>query len=280
MSSVLASVLMGLLILPAFAQAPSGKGVNFYSLVNEVELGQQAAASLARTLPIVHEPKLDAYIASLTSKLAGYADPQFVFSVTVYEDRRPVPAQAITMAMPRDAWQGPAREPVALAGGLLFVPLSLLASAQNEAVFAFQLAHAMAHIGLRHSTKLATREGLLNISSANLKAQSASLRVDAANQQTMSLAQLAVTRQFELQADIVATGIVAGAGFDPEAVVRYLERQATPAGGQMSRIFSAHPTSDKRVEAIRAVLITLSARVYTAGSGEFEETKAWAATTR
>ena len=35
-------------------------------------------------------------------------------------------------------------------GGPILVPMGLLAGAENEAEFAFQLSHAMAHIALRH----------------------------------------------------------------------------------------------------------------------------------
>src|SRR5258708_24734634 len=128
------------LALSASAQAPSSKGVNFYSLNREISLGEQEAADLALTLPIVHEAKLDAYVAKLGSELAKNTDRTFVYSFTVSEDRKPLGVQSNKMATPMDAFRGKATEPVALPGGPIFVPLSLLANAQNEVEFAFQLA--------------------------------------------------------------------------------------------------------------------------------------------
>ena len=285
MNSVAASVLMGLLVLPAYAQEPSAKGVNFYSLESEIQLGQEAAATLMRMLPIVHEPKLDAYLAKLTAELAKYASPQFAYSFTVYEDRKPLGLQwvALTTAfrMPADAFQGLAAEPVAFAGGPILVPLSLLADAPDEAEFAFQLAHAMAHIALRHSTRQATRQELQNIAAVALKVESdhtlAGAAILTSERVAVQLGMLTFARQSELQADTVATGIVAAAGYDPEAAVRYLEGQPPADGAKPPRVFSAHPTVDRRVAAVRAALEKLPARGYAAGTGEFDEVKALAA---
>jgi predicted Zn-dependent protease len=283
MNSVAASVLMGLLVLPAFAQGPSAKGVNFYSLTREVQIGQEVAATLARTLPVVHEPKVDAYLAKLTAELAKYAGPQFAYSFTVYEDRKPLGLQWVAMAMPADAFQGPAAEPVALAGGPILVPLSLLADAPGEAAFAFQLAHAMAHVALRHATRQATRQEILNIGTAALQTQKVSAPAAAVIFSTqplaMELGMLTMARAFEREADLVAAGIVAEAGYDPETVVAWLEGQP-PAGARPSRVFSAHPTTGRRVETVRARIEKLPSRVYAAATGDFDEVKALAASVR
>ena len=283
MNSAAASVLMGLLVLPAHAQEPSAKGVNFYSLAREVQIGQEVAATLVRTLPIVHEPKVDAYLAKFTAELAKYSDPQFAYSFTVYEDRKPLGLQWIAMAMPADAFDGPAAEPMALAGGPVLVPLSLLADAPDEAAFAFQLAHAMAHVALRHATRLATRQEILNIATVALETRKVSAPAAAVIFSTQPLAMelglLTSVRAFEREADMVATGIVADAGYDPETVVAYLEGHP-PAGTRPSRVFSAHPTMDRRVETVRARIERLPSRVYAAASGEFDEVKALAASVR
>jgi predicted Zn-dependent protease len=282
---------MGLLALSAHAQEPSAKGVNFYSLEREVQIGQEEAAILARTLPIVHEPKVDAYLANLTAELAKYADPRFAYSFTVYEDRKPlggplwVPMATVpAFRLPADAFQGRAAEPVALAGGTILVPLSLLADAPDEAALAFQLAHAMAHVALRHSTRQATRQELLNIASATLHAQNvsgvAAVAIRSSQPVAMELGLLAFVRQFELEADTVATGIVAEAGYDPGTVAAYLEGQPPADGPRPSRVFSAHPTAGRRAETVRARMEKLPARVYAAETGGFEEVKALAANVR
>src|SRR5258708_6418801 len=272
MKCITVSLLAWSLALAAFAQAPSSKGVNFYSLNREVSLGEQELADLARTLPVVHEAKLDAYIAKLGSELAKNADRTFVYSFTVYEDRKPLGVQSNKMATPMDAFRGKATEPAALPGGPIFVPLSLLANAQNEAEFAFQLAHAMAHVALRHSTRQATRGEIANLANVPLK-------VDQAGNQMMQIGFATLTRRFELDADTVAIGILAAAGYDPEAAVRYLGRP-TVNSTQMSEIFSVHPTSARRLQAVNAARVELSSRLYSAATGDFDDIHAVAASIR
>ncbi|SRR5216684_4090559 len=272
MKRITVSLLAWSLALSASAQAPSSKGVNFYSLNREVSLGEQELADLARALPVVHEAKLDAYIAKLGSELAKNADRTFVYSFTVYEDRKPLGLQPNEMATPMDAFRGKATEPVALPGGPIFVPLSLLANAQNEAEFAFQLAHAMAHIALRHSTRQATRGEIANLANIPVKG-------DQAADQVMQIGFATFTRHFELEADTVAIGILAAAGYDPEAAVRYLGRP-TVNSTQMSEIFSAHPTSARRLQTVNAARAGLPSRIYSAATGEFDEIHTLAASIR
>jgi predicted Zn-dependent protease len=72
--------------LAASAQAPSSKGLNFYSIEKEIEIGKQVAANLEKSLPIVHEPRLDAYIARLGANLAEHADQGFAYRFQFYDD--------------------------------------------------------------------------------------------------------------------------------------------------------------------------------------------------
>jgi predicted Zn-dependent protease len=289
MNVMAAVLLLGSLAVMASAQEPSAKGVNqepkldayieqsakglnFYSLERERELGRWAAANLERALPIVHEPKLDAYIAGLGATLATYAKSPFTYTFTVYEDRRPgtEPAGAGAV-MPMDAFQGRAGEPVAVAGGPIFIPLSLLAAAPNEAVFAFQLAHAMAHIALRHATKQATRTELMGLDASRAQNTAVAYRRTTA----VPLGVLAFSRAFEREADYVALRIVTQAGYSPEAMAAYLSGLPAPEKGV--GVFSARPTSVERSKAIRAKFESLPAATYTAATGGFAEASAIAA---
>jgi len=274
---------LGSLAVTAWAQDPkldaliaqSAKGINYYSVQRERELGRSAAAGLERVLPIVHEPKLDAYMAQLGATLAKNATTPFTYTFTVYDDRKPGngpwtagsmrPADA-SAALPMDAFQGLAGEPLAVAGGPIFIPLSLLAAAPNESEFAFQLAHAMAHIALRHATKLATRTDLMGLDLS--RAQNVAL-ADRRDSGATPLNMLAFSRAFERQADYVALRIVSLAGYSPESMAEYLSGQ--PAIEKFA--FSAHPAPGERAKAIRHELAKLPAAVYGAATGGFDEAR-------
>jgi len=272
MTSITASVFMWSLALSASAQAPSSKGVNFYSLDREVNIGQQELSDLVVTLPIVHEAKLDAYVAQLGSELAKNADRTFAYSFTVYEDRKPVSVQRVSIAIPANVFQGQAKEPATLPGGPILVPLSLLANAQSKAEFAFQLAHATAHIASRHSTRQATRREIANLADNPLKGTQARI-------QTTQIGFAKSARDYELEADRIAIGILAAAGYNPEAVAEYLER-STANSNKISEAFSAHPTSTARLQAVNAARAGLPSRIYTAATGDFDEIHALAASIR
>jgi len=260
--------------------AQSAKGLNFYSLERERELGRRSAADLERALPIVHEPKLDAYIAQIGAALAKYANTPFTYTFTVYEDRRPgKEAQKADLtrpagagaAMPMDAFQGQAGEPVAVAGGPIFIPLSLLAAAPNEAVFAFQLAHAMAHIALRHTTKQATRTELMGLDASGAQSTAVADR----RPTSFPMGMLQFSRAFEREADYVALLIVSQAAYSPESMAAYLSGQPVPE--RAAAVFSVHPPPGERSKAIRTKFESLPAATYTAATGGFAEARALAA---
>jgi len=254
-----------LFALPAFAQT-AAKGVNLYSIESDIAIGREEALRLTSALPVVHDPKLDEYCSRLMGELARHADSRFAYSFVVYEDRRPSAPVWVAMQMPLDAFSARPREPVALAGGPIFIPISLIASAPDEATLAFHLAHAVAHVSLRHSTRLATREELMDLAAVPLtQVQSASgAVVQVSTQVARQTAVLSMARQFERAADTLATGIMAEAGYDPAKALASLEGQGTPE-------------ARRRMETVLAKRDSLPEAVYGADTGAFEEIKALAA---
>jgi predicted Zn-dependent protease len=262
MKALAGCALAGALAVAAWGQDAAAKGVNFYSLDREAQLGREAAGNLSRTLPMVADGRLDAYLARLAAALGRNGDGRFSYSFTVYENRQPAAVGRVPLAMPVDAFQGPAREPVAVAGGPILVPLGLLADARSEAEFAFLLAHAMAHIALRHGTRLATR---LELSRVGLTA-AGSMGPDTFKQidQSQQAELLTLARALEAAADAAAVAKMAAAGYDPQAAIGVLER--LPA-----------PDNAPRLEAARAAMGKLPALPYSADTGEFAAMKSLAA---
>lgn len=256
MKSLALTLLLGSLLC---AQEPSSKGVNFYSLAKEQELGRNQAAKLQGTLTVVHEAALDAYVAKLATALSPNAKSPFRFTFTIYEDRRGGER---------------AGEPIALPGGPIFVPLSLLAEAPNEAVLAFQLAQAMAHIASRHATRLATKTELMQISLETAPNADLSDR----QAQAIPMGALAFQRAAGREADFLAVQIVARVGYNPAAMAAWLDGQPAP---RERAVLSAHVPPAERAKAIRAEIEKiLPDAVYTASTGSFAEAQALAAAVR
>lgn len=276
-----AVLLLGALALTALAQDPSPHD-NFYSLENERKFGESTASSLERMLTIVREPKLDAYVAKLSDALVKHVDSPFQYGFTLYEDRRrnvlPLaagPAGTLPL-MPIDAFQCVlATEPVAIAGGPIFVPLSLLANSPNEAVFVFQLAHAMAHVADRHATKFMTRTDVIARGfrpewEPTIQVQNATCG------QAYKLPMTAVTLlgDFERRADSEAVVVISQAGYSPEAIAAYFAALRAP--NSAARAFSTHPPPKQRAKSIRDEFAKLPAATYDAATGGFDQAKALA----
>ncbi len=247
-------------LLPVYAQQRTPQAMNFYSIEKEASDGRQAAATLRSGLSILRQPRLDAYLTNLIASLSKQSPGPFSYSVAVYGGV--AQSAAPQLVMPADALQYGATEPISVAGGAIFVPISLVADAPNEAVLAFQLAHAMAHISLRHATRLATRAEAARAGGP---------------QPAPRFAFLSFARELELEADAAAVRTMAAIGYDPAQVVAYLQK-LPPAGNEgMSTAFSAHPTTAERLEAIRNEIEKLPARRYEAGTDEFEPVRRLAA---
>jgi predicted Zn-dependent protease len=253
------------------AQQRAAQGVNFYSIDREIALGQQLAAGVAAKMTVVHDPALDAYVAKLGKTIAAQADGHFPYTFTIFDDRKPWVGSAAGFATPADRQTS---EPTAFAGGPIFIPLSLLSNAPNEETFAFELAHAVSHVALRHATRNATKTDLMQAGTdtvvRTLPASTASETVQNGVELGVPLAQLAFARANELEADYMATGILANVGYDPLAVIPCLEAQLTP----QPKVLSPWPASERRVNTIKAALEKLPAHPYAANTGEFEAMKA------
>jgi predicted Zn-dependent protease len=107
-----------------------GQGVNFYSKEKEAALGVGLAEDARRQTTKLDNPEVQAYVERVGRRLAAHLpDTSLTFTIAVITDDR----------------GGPTHEPIAIPGGYLFVPTSLILAAQNEAEFAGMLSHAMIH---------------------------------------------------------------------------------------------------------------------------------------
>ncbi|HEY1495328.1 MAG TPA: M48 family metalloprotease, partial [Candidatus Solibacter sp.] len=159
-------------------------------------------------------------------------------------------------------------EPVAFPGGTVFVPTSLIRAARSEDELAGMIAHAIAHIAARHGTKLATRGEIMDQATIPLIYMSGwtgyAMRQGAAIAVPLGFVKL--QRQFERQADALAVQTMAAAGYDPQALVNYMER-VLPADVAPPSPMSALPGHDARLEALRKAVESVPAQVYPAHDG-------------
>jgi predicted Zn-dependent protease len=154
-------------------------------------------------------------------------------------------------------------EVAAIPGGFLFVPTSLILAAKDEDELAGMLAHAIAHVASRDGTRQATRAELVNMASVPLIFTGGWTGYAVREGQSLAipLGMLQIWRKCELNADRLAARKMAAAGYDPAALARYIERVQAPDEMQ-PKMWSSLPQRSQRVEAIRAVIGDLPAKVY------------------
>ncbi|MGA3098387.1 MAG: M48 family metalloprotease [Bryobacteraceae bacterium] len=244
------------------AQQPVGAGLNFYSLQKEAALGEQMAGEVRAQATVLDSATAQDYLKRLGQRIAA---------------QLPGPKWAYSFTLVANDEGGSTHEPMALPAGYIFVPAGLVLAARDEGELAGMMAHAMAHASERDWTRQATRGELMNIS-MTAASQSAGqsgvngMTADSLRRSTglqMPAQMLTMARRSHLAADTVAAKAMAGAGFDPEALVRYLDREQRDRPGTMAATFSEMPERDARLAALRAAIKGLRASAYAPPNPEF-----------
>jgi predicted Zn-dependent protease len=208
------------LIFAALLPAQEPPTANAYSLEKEGALGKQLAGDMRQRSTPIDNPVVQDYVERLGRRIAAQisnARFPFTFSV-ILED------------------QCSAHEPAVLPAGYLFVPAALFTAAQDEAEFAGMLAHAMQHVVQRHGTRQATRGVLVNYATVPLIFMGGA--AGCTHKMAIPSRFLELQRKDELEADALAVRSMAQSGFDPKAMVRYLERvqEADTRSGPEARV--------------------------------------------
>lgn len=224
------------------AHPQPGKGINRYSIAEEVSVGKQMARQFrADTTPLANAAVGD-YVnrvgAALADQLPGFWPYRF--------------------EVIRENAGGPTLEPVAFPGGPIFISAELIATARSEAEFASMLAHAMVHVAERDWTRSATRGDLLRTGGQPPPPGAAA---------PVPLGMIQFQYSCELHADYLAVHATAAAGYDPEGLATYLER-VQPLNGAVAKAFDPMPPRAQRVKFARNAIAKLPARTYQSG-GEF-----------
>jgi beta-barrel assembly-enhancing protease len=215
-----------------------------YSKEKEALLGAQIAKEVRRETTILENDGARDYVRRLGSLLVSHVPgdaPAFIFDVIVNNGP---PSQI--------------HEPVWIPGGYVFVRAGLFLAARDEAEFAGMLAHAIAHVAQRHGRGTAT-PNQVNLTSIPL-IFTGSWTVTG-HDTIVPVGFLKFARAWELAADKLAVQIMATAGYDPAALLRYIDRmQVDPT--EPRRAYSAMPLREERLTALQESVSALPPRTF------------------
>src|SRR6185503_18397179 len=149
----------------------------------------------------------------------------------------------------------------ALPGGPMFVNRGMFDAAAKEGEVVGVMAHELSHVLLRHGTANVSKSQnpLLQIGQiasaigGAVVGGAAGSAIQQGGQFGLGTLMLRYSRDFEKQADILGSQIMARAGYDPRALARMFEtiqKEAQSSGGSGPQWLSSHPDPGNRTQYI------------------------------
>src|SRR3954470_11077366 len=219
---------------------------NKYTPKQDVELGREAAAEVRQQYPIIKEERIAVYLTKLGDRLVAAAPPELNESVYEYSFT-PVNLKEINA--------------FALPGGPMFVHRGMFDAAASEAEVAGVMAHELSHVLLRHGTANATKAEnpwlalgqLAGAVGGAVVGGAAGSAIAQGSQFGLGTILLRYSRDFEKQADLMGSQIMARAGYDPRALAHMFEtiaKAAAASGSGAPQWLSSHPDPGNRTQYI------------------------------
>ena len=239
-----------------------GKGLDFYSLEREIALGKQLAQEVDKSAKFITDPVVTEYVNRVGQNLVRNSDARVPFTIKVIDSD-------VVNAF-------------ALPGGFFYVNSGLILHADEESELAGVMAHEIAHVCARHGTKQATKGEIINLASIPAMIFIPYTWAGYAIYQGMNFAIpltfLKFSRDEEREADYLGIQYMYKAGYDPNSLVSFFEKVETDEKkepGTIPKVFSTHPPTPDRIEAIQKEIATiLPARdQYIVSTSEFDTVK-------
>lgn len=226
-----------------FSLATHQQEYTFTSTEKEVAMGRRIARHVMEEVTLVADEPLQERVRSIGQRLAAVCDRQeLVYTFAVVEDE--------------------GVNAFSLPGGYVFIHDGLIKKTANDDELAGVIAHEIAHIAARHAIK--RYEGALGAQIAQLAAL-ATRQGHAGQGMGIALQsmQLAYARQDEREADQLGVKYMKAAGFDPKAMLTFLEtlhdldRQKPrylPRGVVRPHYALTHPYVPERLRTVKEAL--------------------------
>ena len=236
-----------------------GKGLDFYSLSKETELGREMAAEVEAGAKLVRDPVVTEYVNRVGQNLVRNSDAIVPFTIKVLDND-----EVNAFALP---------------GGFFYVNSGLILAADNEAELAGVMAHEIAHVAARHATKNATKSQIFNLVSIPLIFVGGPAGYAA--RQVLGLAlpmsMLKFSRDAEREADMLGLEYQYASGYDPQEFVRFFEKLKLDKKktNVFAKAFATHPMTQDRIKrAQKEITDYLPAREdYIVDTSEFQDVK-------
>ena len=222
--------------LSVFAQTKISYHGNKFKTSDDVQLGRQAAQEVEQQLPLLHDQLANDYVSRVGQRLVSAIPPEFQHPEFQYYFK-------IVNASDINAF--------ALPGGPMYVNRGMIEAARSEGEMAGVMAHELSHVALRHGTAQATKAqrygllaGILGIGGAILGGPAGAAAQLGA--ESVGVYFLKFSREYETEADILGSQIMARAGYDPHDLANMFKTIERTSGGGGGGFLSDHPSPANR----------------------------------
>ena len=240
-NTTFSAIFVGILTVALGSQTQVSAPKNKYSPAEDVKLGMEAAQQVEREMPVMRDGEVNSYLEGIGRQLVENIPQEFRHPEFRYSFKGVNLREINAFALP---------------GGPMFINRGMLEKAHNEGEVAGVMAHELSHVALRHGTAQATKATpyeLGTIAGAVLGAIIGGRTGSVIAQGTqfgLGTAFLRFSREYEKQADILGTHIMARAGYDPRDMANVFKTIERESGGGGPQWMSDHPNPGNRYEYI------------------------------
>ena len=214
---------------------------NNYAPSDDVKLGRDAAAEARKELPILNDDRVREWVQDVGLRLANnippeYQHPEFKYDFDVVNE-----SDINAFALP---------------GGPMFVNRGMIEKAHTEGEVAGVMAHELSHVALRHGTAQATKAQKFQIGAIAGQILGAVVGGTAGNiiaqgsNFGLSTYFMKFSREYESQADVLGSQIMARAGYDPRDMANMFKTIEQEGGSNGPEWLSDHPDPGNRYQRI------------------------------
>jgi predicted Zn-dependent protease len=217
---------------------------NWYSAQWERDTGLQYSMQIEKSLPLATDPVVVAYVDRVGQRLVRNSDARGPFTIKVLDSD-----EVNAMALP---------------GGHLYVTKGLILECQSEDELAGAIAHEIAHVAAHHAAREMTQMEYVQLSAVPMvllaQGSLAGYGLYEATQLALPMPLLEFSRKYETEADYLGAQYMYKAGYDPQGMVKVLERLAAlqkHKPGAVARSFAGHPATAEREAAVEREIKTI-----------------------
>ena len=209
---------------------------NKYTLEEDVELGRQAADEVQQQLPMLADEDIRSWVSSIGQRIVtsiprDLQHPGFRYAFQVVNVR-----EINAFALP---------------GGPMYLNRGMIEAARTQGEVASVIAHEISHVALRHGTAQATKATKYEIGAlvgavvGSIIGGNVGSAVSQGTQFGLGTAFLRFSREFERQADLLGSHLMAASGYDPlemASMFKTIEKQ----GGSWRAAVAERPSESGR----------------------------------